>query len=53
MLRNAPLFAAWCAADPGPIGVRWVPALRSSAKEALHRVRDTRTSYACRGSGRI
>src|SRR6266478_4572838 len=41
MLRSAPLFAAWCAADPGPIaqGGR-VPALRSSAR-ALHRVRDT------------
>jgi hypothetical protein len=24
MLRSAPLFAAWCAADPGPINFRGV-----------------------------
>src|SRR5260370_42247185 len=42
MLRSAPLSAAWCAADPGPIAKGgWVPALRSSAT-TLHRVRDTR-----------
>ncbi len=46
MLRSAPLFAAWCAADPGPIAQGgWVPALRSSAR-ALHRVRDTRPPSA-------
>src|SRR5688572_23329689 len=44
MQRNAPPFAAWCDADPGPIlpGGCWIPALRSSAR-ALHRVRDTRS----------
>ena len=43
MLRRAPLFAAWCAADPGAIlfNYQWVPALRCIAEEALHRVRDT------------
>jgi hypothetical protein len=32
-----------CAADPGSIlfGEVWVPALRRTAEEALHRVRDT------------
>ena len=35
-------LAAWCAADPGSIAPGWVPALRCIAKEALHRVRDTR-----------
>jgi len=39
MLRSAQR----CAADPGPIyyGYKWVPALRRTAEEALHRVRDT------------
>src|SRR6267154_5326620 len=36
-------LAPWCAADPGfmKLPSAWVPALRSSAEEALHRVRDT------------
>src|SRR3984893_9552600 len=40
MLRSAPHFAAWCAADPGPIvhsASPWVPALRSSVKNAAPR----------------
>jgi len=32
MQRTTPLFAAWCAADPGStnVALSWVPALRSS-----------------------
>src|SRR5712692_6323778 len=40
-------LAAWCAADPGSIlhsASSWVPALRCTAEEALHRVRDTKES---------
>ena len=33
----------WCAAEPGTMLTQtWVPALRRTAEEALHRVRDTR-----------
>jgi hypothetical protein len=45
--RRAPLFAAWCAAKPGPqqsaVFVT-VPALRCTVEETLHRVRDTRSA---------
>ncbi len=36
-------LAACCVADPGSIffDCDWVPALRRTAEEALHRVRDT------------
>jgi hypothetical protein len=47
MQCSAPHLAAWCAADPGSIVARsqvWVPALRRTAEEALHRVRDTATA---------
>jgi hypothetical protein len=41
MLRSAPPFAAWCAADPGPSllakTVTGVPVLRSSVKNAASR----------------
>ncbi|HWX05471.1 MAG TPA: hypothetical protein VN065_06545, partial [Bradyrhizobium sp.] len=44
---DALCLAAWCAADPGSIlGCDWVPALRRTAEEALHRVRDTSRSYS-------
>ena len=43
MLRSTPPLV-WCAANPGSTGYGrcWVPALRSSTEEVLHRVRDTR-----------
>jgi hypothetical protein len=46
MLRSAPLFSAWCAADPGSIlhsALPWVPALRSSVKNAAPRPGHERT----------
>jgi hypothetical protein len=43
MLRSAPHFAAWCAADPGAMfrGPCSGSRLRGAARRALHRVRDT------------
>jgi Protein of unknown function (DUF3551) len=48
MLRSAPHFAAWCAADPGPMfrGPCSGSRLCGAARRALHRVRDTIASVA-------
>jgi len=41
MLRSAPPFAAWCAADPGSIAAAVGPGSAEQRQETLHRVRDT------------
>ena len=49
MLRSAPPFAAWCAADPGPAANERGSRLCGAVRSALHRVRDTTNSQPRRG----